>query len=70
MEAEPIHYPDHDQIYQWSGGVEGINYCPELLAIYNLAKRLKEKPPYFKVEEKIYCLSDFTWGRIKQCPTI
>ena len=69
MQAIPINYPDHAQIYQWDGGLEGINNYPELLAIYNLAKNLKEKPPYFKVGEKIYCLSNFTWWRIKECPT-
>jgi len=69
MEATPMSYPDTTNIYHWSGGVEGIDELPEhedLNAILKVASKLKDKPRYFKVGDRLYTLEDRVWRQIKE----
>jgi len=57
---KPGHFPTHYR-------VQGTNVeDPELKAIMEAARGLKDKPRCFRVEENIYSISDRVWKQISR----
>lgn len=66
MKAVPVDFPNTSNIYQWVKGVDGAKEHPELLAIIEAARGLREKPGYFLVNGQFYGVSQRVWQQIKR----